>query len=260
VDSLDNFLNFHIERLTADEEAPVNLRTIAAKIGAVVEEREMVPEAVMAVIDGRFHIYLQSNFKNMHGAALRERFSLAHEIGHTLFYEDRDGDLKARTDAPKGDKLEIACQRAASMILIPNKVLRNELRQRDVPNAAAIIDFANRFEVSIEAMVRRLQEFGCYENDWAPVLTRRKGQAFAIEYAAYPPWLRSHVRKPQIGAKFATWFSATDTSDGIFKRNVPNGMLEARPFDVTRSKTIFEVRYVAILDSKQAVSSARAST
>ena len=243
MDSLDKFLNYHIEKLVADQDVPVNLMKLAARIGAVVEEREMIPEAATDVKDGRFHIYLQSNFKDMPGAALRSRFSLAHEIGHTLFYEQQISALNSRKDAPTGDRLEAACQKAAAMILVPCKPLRSEIRRREVSNAAAIVDLADRFEVSTEVMLRRLNELGEFENGWAPVLTRRNGRMFEIEYAAYPPWLKSHLGKPQIGTDFSMWFRSTEDSEGILRRKHLEGRLEAEPFQITGSKTIFEVRF-----------------
>jgi hypothetical protein len=242
VDSLDNFLNFHIEKLTVGQDIPVDILKVAARVGAVVEEREMIPEASMNVKDGHFRIYLQSNFKDLPGAALRIRFSLAHEIGHTLFYEQQDGELKSRKDAPKGDRLEAACHKAAALILVPSKALRSEIRRQEVSNSAAIVGLANRFDVSTEVMLRRLNEFGGFENDWAPVLTRRNGEVFEIEYAAYPPWLKSHLGKPQVGVDLSTWFKPTESSGGTLKRKLPDGDLEAQPFRVTGSKTIFELR------------------
>ena len=190
MDSLDKFLGFHIDKITADRRIPIDLGAVSADIGAVVQEREMIPEAAMQPRDGRFYIYVQSNFKDLPGSALRRRFSWAHEIGHTLFFEARDGELKARTDAPRGDALESACHRASSMILIPAKALRAELQNQELDGAARISELADRFEVSIEVMLRRLNEFSLFENGWAPVLTRRIGRNLAVEFAAYPLWLK----------------------------------------------------------------------
>ena len=241
--SLDQFLNYHIERLVADQDVPVDLMKLATRTGAVVEEREMIPEAAMDVKDGCFHVYLQSNFKDLPGAALRSRFSLAHEIGHTLFYEQQLGALKPRKDAPTGDRLEKACHKAAAMILVPGRSLRSEIRRREVSTAADIVDLADRFEVSTEVMLRRLNELDGFENGWAPVLTRRIGRMFEIEYAPYPPWLKSHLGKPNIGADFSMWFGSAEDSDGILRRKRLEGSLEAEPLRITDSKTIFELRF-----------------
>jgi Zn-dependent peptidase ImmA (M78 family) len=154
--SLDSVLNVQIEELTADEGIPVDVLRVASRIGAKVEEREMIPEAAMEVKNSRFHIYLQSNFKSSPGRTLRARFSLAHEIGRTLFYELMDELPKPRKDAPRGNRLEAACQRAAGNILVPSKALHAQIEQRQAWNAAALMELANRFEVSAEVMLRRL--------------------------------------------------------------------------------------------------------
>jgi Zn-dependent peptidase ImmA (M78 family) len=241
--SLDNFLNFRIEKLTADQSIPVDLLHVANQVGAVIEEREMIPEAAMEIKEGRFHIYLQSNFKNVPGTTLRARFSLAHEIGHTLFYEQLDGAWKSRKDAPRGDRLEQACHKAASIILIPSRALRAEIQQRPVSNAGALIDLAHLFEVSDEVMVRRLHDFGGLNEDWAPILTHRRGQVFQIEYAVYPPWLKSHLAAPERGTDFFMWLGPTDNTQGVLKRKLLEGELVAEPLHITSSKTIFQVRF-----------------
>jgi hypothetical protein len=113
VKALDKFLEFQIDKITTGRPLPIDLDVLSADIGLVVEERGMIPEAAMQALDGRLHIYIQSNFKDLTGSTLRRRFSHAHEIGHTLFYEQRDGELKARRDSPRGDALETACHKAA---------------------------------------------------------------------------------------------------------------------------------------------------
>ena len=156
MDSLDSFLNFHVEKIMSDRSVPIDLMAVSAAVGVVVEEREMIPEAAMQAKGKQLFIYLQSNFIDLPGMALRRRFSLVHEIGHTLFYEEHDGELKPRKDAPRGESLEAACHKAASMILVPGKALKAELREHPPSNSAAIVELASRFEVSIEVMVRRL--------------------------------------------------------------------------------------------------------
>jgi IrrE N-terminal-like domain len=207
-----------------------------------VEEREMIPEAAMQPRDGRFYIYVQSNFKDQAGSAYRRRFSLAHEIGHTLFFEQRGGELKARADAPRGDALEAACHRAASMILVPAKTLRAELQRQPVESTAQIDRLAARFAVSVEVMLRRLHDSDAFVHGWAPVLTRRTGPGLVIEYGAYPVWLKPYSDAPKRGVEFSTWFRATEQEEGVLKKRVGEVMIEASPVNVTSSLVIFELR------------------
>jgi Zn-dependent peptidase ImmA (M78 family) len=242
VKSIDKFLEFHISKLTADRPLPIDLQPLAADIGLVVEEREMIPEAAIQTVEGQFHIYVQSNFKDLPGTALRRRFTLAHEIGHTFFYEQRDGELKPRKDSPRGDALEIACHKAASMILVPSNSLRSELRQRQLSNAEGIVQLAGRFEVSLEAMIRRLQESGSFENAWTVVLARRTGGILAIEYAAYSHWLIPHIVAPERGTAFTEWFRGAQQPDGTLKKKIRGGSLDAVPKEANNSLVIFELR------------------
>ena len=242
MDSIDDFLERRIERILPDQEIPVDLVAICAHLGATLEEREMIPEAAMRVTHGRFHIYLQSNFCDLPGANLRRRFSLAHEIGHTLFYDIQNGEIKPRKDSPRGDNLEAACHKAASMILIPTRVIDRELRSHPPANAPALMALANRFEVSAEVLLRRLHGLRVFERDWVPVLTRKHNHRMTIEFAPYPPWLRSRLTPPKRGMPFSEWFNGNEQTDGKSIRATDGGVLEASPITLTRSTVIFEVR------------------
>lgn len=242
MNSLNNFLEFRIEKLISDSSVPVDLYAICDKIGAVVEEREMIPEAVLRVNDGRFHIFLQSNFRDVPGARIRQRFSLAHELGHTLFYENENGDIKSRKDSPRGDNLEAACHKAASMILIPSKALRREIKKEPPASAASVIELASRFEVSAEVMLRRLHDLAIFDEDWVPVLTRHCNSGLRIQFAPYPPWLMSRLAQPRRGSSFNEWFRGTEQTDGRFTKETHNGILEAIPVRLPGSSVIFELR------------------
>lgn len=242
MDSLNTFLNHYIDKLTDGRPFPIDLASLSNDIGVIVEEREMIPEAAMQPRGGRFHIYVQRNFLDLPGMRLRRRFSWAHEIGHTLFYEMRDGQLKARRDAPRANALEAACHKAASMILVPTRALRAQLQNHPLDGAAQIARLAERFDVSIEVMVRRLNEFGVFEDGWAAVLTRRINGAPTIQYASYPSWLQSYLRTPKRGGQFSSWFSATEQSDGVLRKRFGDISVEAVPVELTTSLVLFELR------------------
>ncbi len=202
----------------------------------------MIPEAVMQVAGGRFQIFLQSNFRDTPGARLRQRFSLAHELGHTLFYDRENGEIRPRKDSPRGDNLEHACHKAASMILIPSKVLNQELKRHPPADAGSVVKLANRFEVSMEVMLRRLHDVGVFDQDWVPVLARQQKSGLTVEYGPYPPWLRSQLTQPSRGASFNDWFRGSEQPDGTFARKAGDRLLEATPLKVSGSLLIFEVR------------------
>jgi hypothetical protein len=173
---------------------------------------------------------------------MRRRFSLAHELGHTLFYEMQNGEMKPRRDTPRGDSLEAACHKAASMILVPSKVLKPALKKQLPAKAKDVVDLADRFKVSTEVMLRRLTEFGVFEHGWAPVLTRRSGGTLEIEYAAYPPWLKPYLNVPSRGASFNGWFRGSQQQDGSIEKETHAGVLKASPVKLTAFSTLFELR------------------
>jgi hypothetical protein len=219
-----------------------------------VEEREMIPEAVMTPEGDKFRIYLQSNFARSPGGQIRRRFSLAHEIAHTLFFEMRDGVMKPSLGAPRGDQLEMACQKVAAMLLVPKSLLERELGEGgEVSSADSILQLACQFEVSVEAMVRRLGEVEAFRVRFCPAVTRRsEDRRYKIEYAQHAPWLRDFVQKPRRGMDFEAWFwdadntgSSTDgrqTEVECLIRRKARHVLTAKPVDVTGSSRIYEIQ------------------
>jgi len=202
----------------------------------------MIPEAAMHVEEGKFHVFLQGNFLSTPGANLRRRFSLAHEIGHILFYDVVNGEISPRKDSPRGEKLEAACHKAAAMILVPGKIIQRELKKRPLTSSASVLELASRFEVSAEVMLRRLYELRLFEQDWVPILTRWQGRQLIIEFAPYPPWLRSRLTPPSRGLHFEDWFRGSELPDGTFVRDTEGGTLEASPTRMSGSSVILDLR------------------
>ena len=252
--SVDSFLEHHVEKLIAGQQVPIDLLAVARQVHAVVEEREMIPEAAMTPDGEGFRIHLQSNFSLLPGARTRQRFSLAHEIAHTLFFELRDGLLKARRDAPTGERLEGACHKGAALLLVPTNFLRKELRSHaNATDAAYILRLARQFDVSPEVMMRRLSDLDAFDGQFAPVLARRDHSSnYTIEFAVYPPWLKALLPTPRRGIDFGTWFGRTNgqhsTVDGdeasaeMLVKETPQGTLVAKPVDITPTLRIFELR------------------
>jgi len=262
VTSLDHFLQYHVNRLVdhvnlgPTPTLPVNVSELAKLRGVTsVEKRKMIPEAVLGLEPPGFRIYLQSNFENFPGAIIRQRFSLAHEIAHTFFYELSDGKWRPMRDAPRGDSLEAACQKGAGLLLVPRRFLAQEIRNIGEPiGAKHTLELARRFEVSTEVMIRRLDEDGAFATtDIAVVLVRRPpGSSAVIEYATYPPWLKSLLPIPRRGASFSSWVQADELNnfggdvsalfeDGL-ERSAVSSSLRASAFRISGSQHIVELR------------------
>jgi len=94
----------------------------------------------------------------------RQRFTLAHEIAHTLFYKGLEQvpvptfSVKTR---PEYLELEKICNLAAKRILVPMQLLRNQLQatlaDSDRIDANFVREMVSRFNVSFEVMFDRLR-------------------------------------------------------------------------------------------------------
>jgi len=216
----------------------------------------MIPEAVLKPESKGFRIFLQSNFANAPGMRLRRRFSLAHEIAHTLFYELRDGSPSPVRGAPRSDRLESACHQGAGLLLVPQGPLRRELSRMDHPiGPEGAVELARKFDVSLVVMLRRLDQAGTFDSARnALVLARTSERGHAtIEFAPYPPWLKVLLPNPRPGTEIEAWlrnyvgsgcnaggYARTPLDQG-FESQTALGLLRASRFDVTRSQCIFRL-------------------
>jgi hypothetical protein len=109
----------------------------------------------------------------------RQRFSVAHELAHTLLYDlsaDTPKSLLGRATGNELSSLERTCNRAAARLLLPDHLLGSSLGALDPIDAHGLEILARRFRVSAEVLIRRLDLSGI----WA----RRGGIAMCVrEYA-----------------------------------------------------------------------------
>jgi hypothetical protein len=182
---------------------------LAQAIGNVdIEECEMIPEAAIKVSGGRFKIYLQANFKDRLGQRVRLRFSLAHEIAHTFFFQVQDGKLRPMKGGPRGDDLERACHEAAGQMLMPTCLLPAEIEKTRTVSGEDIIQFARIYDVSVETVLRRLRLHPAIEAQDTTFALCERG---IIRFALYPTWLGSILRKPS-GKSIQAWVRSSDVS------------------------------------------------
>jgi len=98
---------------------------------------------------------------------VRHRFSTAHEIGHTFFYDLSrtpptrllTTGLSARSRGKRvspEDKEESICSVFAGALLLPQHLLLRELQAMPDDKASFLLQIARRYGVSLEVVVRRL--------------------------------------------------------------------------------------------------------
>lgn len=146
----------YVEQL--HEEPPFNLEAMASMRGLRVtqEAPKHSPDSEIAPADGGMVLRV-----NRTRPLVRQRFSIGHEIGHTLFPEyqltvqcrkpsDRDW-------AEPSDQIESLCDVAASEILFPAPWFDEAVAAMEVC-AAGLCELALRYRASPEATIRRLVE------------------------------------------------------------------------------------------------------
>ncbi|MBX9602358.1 MAG: ImmA/IrrE family metallo-endopeptidase [Bryobacteraceae bacterium] len=188
---------------------PVDLEDLAQTIGIKVVWRPMVPEGVTTVTPEGICIYLQSNFRDVRSSR-RERFTLAHEICHALFYEQLSTHPQLIAGTPSGATLEKLCQRGAGYLLVPTSKLSQQTnRQGPVSSLAAIRSLVERCDVSIDVVLRRLHEEGAnISNDYGAFVVRYHGGEATIDSAACGLTLRAIGVVPTSGQLLHTWFTS----------------------------------------------------
>lgn len=153
-------------------EPPVPVEMIAKKMGAKLtfepfEGKDDI--SGMLFRDGEINIIgINSSHPNT-----RQRFSIAHEIGHLVLHKKKlfidkvvKIDFRDTTSGMAIDKNEIAANAFAAELLIPRDFVQREIRreiskQNNVTGKEALIQkLSNTFDVSTQAMEYRLINLG----------------------------------------------------------------------------------------------------
>ncbi|PYK95015.1 MAG: hypothetical protein DME36_03475 [Verrucomicrobia bacterium] len=225
--------------------APVDPVQFASSCGVLnIEYRRMIPEAVLTAVEDGFIVYLQDNFILPNRNKLRERFSLAHELAHTFFYDRSQEVPKPMKGSPRGEKLERLCHLAASEILIPSPLLKKELEKRGkVESAEALLAVAAHFDVSLEVLMRKLHESRLFqEEEFAAVLVDSVAGKQTIRTACYGSILLCNTARPKRGADFNSWVlplvpPTGDPGDTVWKHATKTALISARK--IRRSNRTF---------------------
>jgi Zn-dependent peptidase ImmA (M78 family) len=89
----------------------------------------------------------------------RQRFTIAHELGHYVFHKE-DNDSFTDTTFFRGmsnDGLEYTANKFASELLMPENSVRKLINIQNIRNIA---DLADKFDVSAAAMLYRVKQIG----------------------------------------------------------------------------------------------------
>lgn len=184
-------------------EFPVLLQPLAARRRVTsVEFCPLLVDAMLTTHPSGFRILFNSNgnepsklnkqFANEskdHPLPPRLRFSLAHEIAHTLFYDLGEGSpaigKKFRSGGGRTalEHLERSCNKLAAHLLLPTPMLAKSIRALRNYEPESFLELARKAGVSIEVLVRRLSDqssllSGRYFRGCIVLAKQRDGETF----------------------------------------------------------------------------------
>ena len=134
---------------------PVNLVSLARHQG-IKQIKEMdtrLDGQLLELEDGGYEVILSKN-----ASVARKRFTLAHEIAHTLFAGQDSEGLACGEEA-----VEELCNAAAAEILIPSRFLQKTFPRGKEVTVESILEVTRLFECSLEAAAWRLLNSGLIE-------------------------------------------------------------------------------------------------
>lgn len=161
----------------------------------------------------------------------RVRFTLAHELVHTFFYDTKQRPYTnwlTGKHAKEIESLESACNFGASHLLLPTKLLKSDTCKRDILTVDGIIDLAEKYQVSIECLINRLEHL----EDWTPkpgliALVRQAEDGYRVKAVAKSVAVRELFTLIDVDSEFEEAFGQTPFE--IIKQQ-GNGTLD---FDLT---------------------------
>jgi Zn-dependent peptidase ImmA (M78 family) len=149
---------------------PVDVEAVASYLGISVRKKATEDE-----ISG--FIFMQSGghavvgINSLHHPN-RQRFTLAHEIGHFVLHRDDLEDVhvdkfvlqfRDKTSSKGQNLKEIQANRFAAELLMPEEFLRRDVKEvglQDLHDDEAVKDLAKKYQVSVQAMTTRLTSLG----------------------------------------------------------------------------------------------------
>jgi hypothetical protein len=109
----------------------------------------------------------------------RMRFTIAHEIAHTFFFDVEATPPRATLDLDASrtiNSLEYTCNELAARMLLPEGPFQKVLRKIDILNPPALRELTRRFGVSAHVLTVRLKQSFAWADDFGAILCVRQEQ------------------------------------------------------------------------------------
>ena len=134
----------------------------------------------------------------------RTRFTIAHEIIHTFFFDTKGSSLRSRVNLKHSgtrQSIERECNTGASRLLLPEPFLQAEARMNDLLDPTVLVALRARAAISASCLVNRLKGSKAWSDSGGTVVyVREENGEFQIEDIAMHPVLNClfpHVTKGQ---------------------------------------------------------------
>lgn len=152
------------------DEAPIPVEEIATKLGAQVSYEPFEGKGDMSGMLVRDKNRAVIGINSSH-PLVRQRFSIAHEIGHLRLHQGNvfvDQTVRFNRDAKSSlavDYQEIQANQFAAALLMPPKLVAQAVKKRltkkpHIEESTLIAELASEFKVSSKAMEFRLTNLG----------------------------------------------------------------------------------------------------
>jgi Zn-dependent peptidase ImmA (M78 family) len=146
---------------------PVKVDKVADYLGVKIYPVKLPDDGISGVLDVRSDPIILINKDH---APHRQRFSIAHELGHFqlhhvsgIIHVDKKSYYRDAKSSEGLDEIEIAANKFAAALLMPEEFVRRELEKHEDfidLNEDIIAELAQKFEVSATAMGFRIQNLG----------------------------------------------------------------------------------------------------
>lgn len=134
---------------TKNLSAPISLNNIVKKIGIKTKVNNAINQDALLSIQNNGYKIEYNNSINWR----RQRFTIAHEIMHTIIYDLFHSIINFKKIEIK--KLEQLCDFGASEILMPSQLVREKIDGKSI-NFNLLTELSNTFKVSFTAISRKI--------------------------------------------------------------------------------------------------------
>jgi len=211
---------FHSKKL-----APTPLNPLAHERSANVRFMPLPVPGCLCSTSSGFDIFVQTHVKDSKGFSekfvsgndnqlpVRHRFTIAHEIAHTYFY-DLSKQPPSMQFPPNADKelrrMEKACDAIANRMLLPKLILEDFVKKNDPTDPNRLRELAGKSAVSPQVVVSAFgSSTGCLPHNSGIASVAHDGTCYRITSFAFGALLKTRFTLAK-GQKLSEWIGSQD--------------------------------------------------